>query len=112
MSHHTPKTIDPVYRNSKRETFWILIIWAVFAAWVLGVSAWLGYGEATDGPAQTVLGFPKWVFWGIAVPWLGANVVIISFAAMFMKDDPLEAAPALNQQQTSTPSNPASMEQD
>lgn len=80
---------DPVYQNSKRETFWILIIWAIFAAWVVGVSGWLGFGDDPESPVQTVFGFPKWVFWGVAVPWLGANIVIFTFATKFMKDDPL-----------------------
>ncbi len=80
---------DPVYQNSKRETFWILLIWAVFAFWVVGVSGWLGFGNDPNAPVKTILGFPAWVFWGIAVPWLGANVVIFYFATKVMKDDPL-----------------------
>ena len=96
MPDQSPKSMDPVFLNSKRETFWILVIWAVFALWVVGISAWLGYGDAQDAPAETVLGFPKWVFWGVAIPWLGANVVIIGFASKFMKDDPLEEPPQPN----------------
>jgi hypothetical protein len=90
MPHHSPKSMDPVFVNSKRETFWILVTWAAFAMWVVGISAWLGYGAAQDTPTEIILGFPKWVFWGIAVPWLGANIVIIGFASKFMKDDALE----------------------
>lgn len=80
---------DPVYQNSKRETYWILLIWAVFALWVVGVSGWLGFGNNPNDPIKTVLGFPNWVFWGIAVPWLGANIVIFYFANKVMRDDPL-----------------------
>ena len=82
--------MDPVYLNAKRETCWMLVIWVVFAAWVLGVSAWLGYDDQPNAPIQTVLGFPKWAFWGVAIPWLGANLVIIAFAVKIMKDDPLD----------------------
>jgi hypothetical protein len=82
-------TKDTVYRHSRREALWILVIWAFFAAWVLGITAWLGYGTEQDTPLKTVFGFPSWVFWGIAMPWMAANVVIILFASGYMKDDPL-----------------------
>ncbi len=88
MSHQNPKT-DPVYQNSKRETQWILFIWALFAIWVVGISGWLGYKTDPEAPVKVVMGFPNWVFWGIAVPWLGANIAICTFAIKFMKDDPL-----------------------
>jgi hypothetical protein len=88
MSKHHVET-DPVYQNSKRETFWILLIWAAFALWVVGVAGWLGFDSDPNAPVKTVWGFPDWVFWGIAIPWLGANIVIIYFANKVMKDDPL-----------------------
>ena len=37
-----------------------------------------------------VLGFPSWVFWGIALPWLAANLFTFWFCLFRMKDDPLE----------------------
>ena len=38
-----------------------------------------------------VLGFPSWVFWGIALPWLGSNLAIILFVCFGMAEDPLDA---------------------
>ena len=87
MSKH-PVGTDPVYQNSRRETFWILLIWAAFALWVVGVSGWLGFGHDPDTPVKTVFGFPAWVFWGVAIPWLGANIIIFYFSIKVIKDDP------------------------
>jgi len=99
---NSPHLDDPVYHHAKRESAWILVTWGIFAAWVIGVSAWLGYGSESDTPIETVLGFPKWVFWGVAVPWFAANLVIITFAWKCMEDDPLSdttpeaASPPIN----------------
>ena len=38
---------------------------------------------------KTTMGMPSWIFWGVGLPWLMANVVTIWFALKFMVDDPL-----------------------
>jgi hypothetical protein len=63
----------------------------VFGIWVLGYSWLAGTASATD-PANidTVLGMPGWVFWGVALPWVAANVLTFWFCFRFMVDDPLD----------------------
>jgi len=36
---------------------------------------------------------PAWIFWGVGLPWVMANVVAIYFGLKFMADDPLEDPP-------------------
>lgn len=119
--------LDPVFINSRREARFILITFAVFAIYTVGVSYLLGYRSeervvvsprvvteaASDegGPSagslemqsegtsletrseapSTVLGIPVWVFWGVVIPWIGANVVTCWFCFGLMQDDSLEA---------------------
>ena len=35
------------------------------------------------------MGMPRWVFWGIFMPWLFVDAVTIWFVFFFMKDDDL-----------------------
>ena len=82
---------DAVFLQSRRELIGILLIWLVFAAWVLGAAYFLAYAEP-EGEVPLVLGMPAWVFWAVGVPWLGANIVIIAFCMGFMKDQSLDGA--------------------
>ena len=95
MSSQVPKSdrsqFDAVFENSRRETLVLLIGFAVFFAWSIGASYVLGYAP-TDTPVETVrtvIGMPHWVFWGVAVPWLGANLFTFWFCLFYMSDDPL-----------------------
>ena len=38
---------------------------------------------------STVWGIPSWLFWGIAVPWLLADVFTLWFCFFYMKDGDL-----------------------
>lgn len=87
-----PEKLDPVYLNSKRETVFVIVAWAVFCLWVVGYSLSAGY-DLDPAELKTVMGVPSWIFWGVALPWLMANVVAIWFALKFMADDPLEDEP-------------------
>ena len=78
---------DAVFLHSRRETVVLLWVFAVFLVWCIGSSYMLGYN--TDD-LSTVWGIPRWVFWGVAVPWMGANVFTVWFAWFFVADDPLE----------------------
>jgi hypothetical protein len=80
---------DPVYLNSLRETFLILLTWIVFAIWVLSYSLSYGYNLHPD-TFSTVLGIPEWIFWGIGLPWIFAMLITIGFAVFIVKDDQLE----------------------
>lgn len=79
---------DPTFRNARREAIVILAAWLACLIWSLSVSIGLGYG-AVDGPIDTVLGIPAWVFWGIVVPWLAADVFALWFCFAFMANDEL-----------------------
>ncbi|MEK9864120.1 MAG: DUF997 family protein [Verrucomicrobiota bacterium] len=81
---------DLVYEHSKREIWGILILWGCFALWVMTATAQLGYHNQETVHLELVMGFPAWVFWGIALPWLVANVAIILFVCWFMADDSLD----------------------
>ena len=48
-----------------------------------------GYHEPGEAGPATVLGMPSWVFWGVLVPWLGADLFGFWFCFFFMADDPL-----------------------
>ena len=91
MNHENSanREYDPVYLNSLRETFVILIAWVGFCLWVVGYCAWRGYDVEVE-QMQLVLGMPAWVFWGIAMPWAAANIFSIWFCLQYMADDPLE----------------------
>jgi hypothetical protein len=37
-------------------------------------------GSSASTLVPTVLGFPRWIFWGIAMPWFAASTFTIGFA--------------------------------
>ena len=80
---------DRVFVNSLRETYVILAGFVVFLAWTIGVSYWLGYGETGTDTPDMVWGMPRWVFWGVFLPWLAADAFTIWFCFAFMADDDL-----------------------
>lgn len=80
---------DPVLRSSRREALFAGGFFVVALAYVVGMSLWLGYDQAE--PVVFVLGFPRWVFWGVVVPWVGCLVVSTVFAYAIMKDEDLGA---------------------
>ena len=86
---------DPVYVHASREAIVLLVAFALFLVWTLSVCVWLGYRES-DAPVPLTWGMPSWVFWGVAIPWLAANIFTVSFA-VWMKDDPLEHAETENE---------------
>ena len=85
-----PNRLDDVFVQSRRELVSILLIWLVFAGWVIAASAFLAYEDTSEG-VELVFGMPAWVFWAIGLPWLGANGVIFWFCLGFMKDQSLES---------------------
>ena len=82
---------DPLYRHALREAAIILAVFAVCFIWAIVCYLTLGLSSADDQPGEiaTVLGIPRWVFWGIAVPWLLADLFIALFCLVLMKDDDL-----------------------
>jgi hypothetical protein len=91
-----PADYHPTFRHARREGLFILALWAACLAWSIPycyVNGYLHWPESFDPHAiPTVLGIPSWVFWGIAVPWLLADVVTTWFCFAYMRDDDLGAA--------------------
>ena len=82
---------DPVFLNARREALFILVLFAGCFVWALGVYFADGYYPDGNIPQQVpkVLGMPRWVFWGIFMPWLFVDAVTVWFVFFFMKDDDL-----------------------
>lgn len=82
---------DPVFLHSRREFFLILGVWALCLVWVIPYCYLFGYRPITDASElPMVLGMPSWVVWGVAVPWLVADVATIAICIWVIRDDDLE----------------------
>lgn len=81
--------LDPVVVHARREALLILAAFAVCLVWSVSWCYVAGYGEPGVGPPSRVLGMPAWVFWGVLVPWLAADVFAVWFCLFGMADDPL-----------------------
>lgn len=86
---HLGNELDPVYIHSRRETIVLLIAFVVFLFWSVGTSYFLGYGLTEAETTQTMLGIPRWIFWGVGVPWMAANLFTFWFCMFCMANDPL-----------------------
>jgi len=85
--------LDPVVVHARREAVAILVAFAVCLVWSVTWCYLAGYGQPGEAGLATVLGMPSWVFWGVLVPWLGADLFGCWFCFFFMADDPLGEAP-------------------
>ena len=75
--------------HARREAVVILVAFAACLVWSVGCCYLLGYHDPAEGELSTVLGIPSWVFWGVVVPWLAADVFGFWFCFCFAADDPL-----------------------
>lgn len=66
----------------------MLVTWVVFAAWTLTYNHFNASG-VEGKPVEIVLGMPKWIVFGILVPWVIALTLTVWFALCFMKDTDL-----------------------
>ncbi len=73
-------------RQSRRELLFILLTWLGCGLWVIVYCGLYGYNLAPEN-ISTTFGFPDWVFWGIAAPWMGANVVTFWFCLCVLKNE-------------------------
>jgi len=89
----SPVEYDPVFLHSRREAIIIFSVWFVALLWSVPYCYFHGFPETFD-PAtfETTLGIPTWLFWGILVPWLVADVFTIWFCFFYMKEDDLGEA--------------------
>ena len=84
----------PVFVNSRREALWIFRVWAVGLVWAVPYCYFTGYDESVDAATfSTTLGIPTWLFWGILVPWIVADIFTIWFCFCYMQDDDLGGEP-------------------
>jgi hypothetical protein len=84
---------DPVFLHSRREAIVIFCIWLAALLWAVPYCYLNGYaGNIDPADVSTVWGIPSWLFWGIAVPWVVADLATIWFCFCFMQDDDLGVA--------------------
>lgn len=71
-------------------------MWGACLAWSVPYCYYFGYlgpDETVDSSnISLVMGIPSWAFWGIAAPWLAADVFTTWFCFWYMKDDDLGEA--------------------
>ncbi len=79
---------DPVFLHARREALFILALFGFLLVWSVTICYGFGYATNTQN-ITTVLGMPKWVFWGVLIPWILADVATIWFCFFYMVDDDL-----------------------
>lgn len=91
----TAKEWDPVFLHSKREAIVIISTWVVALLWTVPYCYFNGY-QSAESPREVsfILGMPDWVFWGVATPWMVANLFTVWFCFGYMVDDDLEVGSA------------------
>ncbi len=124
---------DPVLISARREALIVFACWLVAMTWSVSYCYLNGYITDTSRisdkslvevrePAQVggvpelwidrgqgsqrvefVLGFPSWIFWGVALPWWICTAFSIFFGAFLVRDedlglDPEAAAEAAGQE--------------
>jgi hypothetical protein len=82
---------DPVYLHARKEAWLILGVWFLAMLWTLPVSYFNGFDSQVDIEQVTFIwGMPSWVFWGIGLPWMVANLITIWFCFCYFSTDDLE----------------------
>lgn len=82
-----------VFRNSRREAIVILGGWFVAMCWSVPYCYYNGYGRQIDPETlNTTMGIPSWLFGGILMPWIVADLFTTWVCFFYMKDDELGRA--------------------
>ena len=82
-----------VFLNSRREAIVIFGSWFVALCWSVPYCYFNGYGHTVDAETfSTTLGMPSWLFTGILLPWIIADLFSAWVCFCFMKDDELGSA--------------------
>lgn len=85
---------DPVFLHSRREAIVIFCAWLAGLLWAVPFCYVFGYVKDLDPDRfSTTWGIPTWLFWGILVPWIVADIFTTWFCFWYMKDDDLGVAP-------------------
>ena len=83
--------LDPVFLHSRREAIIIFCLWLTGLAWAVPYCYINGYPDEFDPEKfRTTWGIPTWLFWGIFVPWIVADIFTTWFCFFYMKDDNLD----------------------
>ena len=81
---------DPIFLNSRREAIIIFCLWLVGLIWAVPFCYLNGYlGNVDPENISTIWGIPSWLFWGIFIPWIVADIFTTWFCFCYMKDDDL-----------------------
>lgn len=83
------KRLGESFRQSSRETVVIVIGWLVFLIWTATVCS-LGWDGENEKEVVTVMGLPRWVFFGVVLPWIAACGFTFWFTMFFMEDTDLD----------------------
>lgn len=91
-----------LYRNARREALIVALVWFICMLWVVGYcylrgyvhpgDSWLVQSGLAAGPDEvfaTLWGIPRWIVFGILIPWLLASAFTIWFGMYGMPDDEL-----------------------
>ena len=92
---NTPTAIrhTRVFLNSRREAIVIFGSWFVALCWSVPYCYITGYGhQIAPATMSTTLGIPSWLFGGILLPWIVADVFTTWVCFFFMQDDELSRA--------------------
>ena len=82
-----------VFLNSRREAIVIFGSWFVALCWSVPYCYFNGYGHTVDAETfSTTLGMPSWLFTGILLPWIIADLFSAWVCFCFMQDDELSRA--------------------
>lgn len=118
---HLPE--DPVLTSARREALVVLACWAIAMTWSVsycylngyitdasrisnknlvevrpatqpdGVpELWIDRGQGAER-VQFTLGFPSWIFWGVALPWWICTAFSLFFGAFIVRDEDLGLDP-------------------
>lgn len=81
---------DPVFLHSRREAIVIVATWFVALIWTVPFCYLNGFQPESGAREVTfILGMPSWVFYGIACPWMAANLVTVWFCFGYFQVDEL-----------------------
>ncbi|MDG2389167.1 MAG: DUF997 family protein [Planctomycetaceae bacterium] len=82
---------DPVYLHARKEAMLILGVWFLALLWTLPVSYYNGFDSQIEIEQVTFIwGMPSWVFWGVGLPWMVANLITVWFCFFYFSADDLE----------------------
>lgn len=91
MSARSDSDYDPTFVHARREAIVILATWLCALLWTVPYCYLHGYLPKDPSDHAMVWGIPSWVFWGVVLPWLVADVITAWFCFRYMAEDDLGA---------------------